>query len=106
MRSTLNLPQTEAEWQRTVTDYAESLGWDWLHIGRVGKYQANGAKGTLGKGFPDLLLVRHGIVRFVELKQQGEKLKPDQDRVMRKLWQCNYHIWRPSDFALMADTLR
>lgn len=103
---TITLPQTEAEWQRFVTDYAESLGWDWMHVGRVGKYQANGAKGTLGKGFPDLLLVRRGAVLFVELKQQGEDLKPDQLRVREKLEGTSYHIWRPSDFALMADTLR
>lgn len=96
----------ESEWQRTVTDYAESLGWDWLHIGRVGKYQANGAKGTLGKGFPDLLLVRRSQVLFVELKQQGESLKPDQQKVALKLSETNYHVWRPSDMALMADTLR
>lgn len=94
--------QTESEWQRFVTDYAESLGWDWMHVGRVGKYQANGAKGTLGEGWPDLVLVKGHRVLFVELKAQDGKLTVQQRRVLDIL---GGDVWRPSDFARMADVL-
>lgn len=48
----MQIPLTEAEFQKQVLDLALSLGWQWMHIGRVGKYTANGAKGTLGTGWP------------------------------------------------------
>lgn len=105
---TITLPQTEAEWQRFVTDYAESLGWDWMHVGRVGKYQANGAKGTLGEGWPDLVLVKDDRILFVELKAETGKLTDKQKHVLLILDTVSgtaCHVWRPSDFALMAEVL-
>lgn len=100
------IPQTESEWQRFVTDYAESLGWDWMHIGRTGKYTANGAKGTLGEGWPDLVLVKGSRIMFVELKAQTGKLTEKQKKVFLVLdpvAEC--YVWRPSDFAEMANIL-
>lgn len=100
------LIKTEADWQRVVTNYAESLGWDWMHIGRVGKHRANGAKGTLGKGWPDLFLVKGRRWLVVELKMPGESLSQQQSDVMLKMSKvAEYHVWRPADFALMAEVL-
>ena len=100
------IPQTEAEFQRVVTDYAESLGWHWLHIGRTGKYAANGAKGTLGEGWPDLFLVKGDRAMYVELKSQGGVVSERQKRVMMILSEvAEVYVWRPSDIALMAEVL-
>lgn len=104
---TMLIPQTEAEWMRFVTNYAESLGWDWMHVGRVGKYTANGAKGTLGEGWPDLLLVRGERLIFVECKAQMGVLTERQKRVLSILEAAvPCFVWRPSDFARMAEELR
>lgn len=101
------IPQNETAWMKVVTTAAAQAGWQWLHIGRVGKHRANGAKGTLGKGWPDLVLVRPGRLVFAELKMDGEWLKAEQAEVMEHLVNASaeYHVWRPSDFAQMMHVL-
>ena len=59
---------TESEWQQQVLKSAHQLGWQSMHIGRTGKHQAVGAKGTMGTGWPDLVLVKGGRIIFAELK--------------------------------------
>ena len=114
MAASLLIPQTEAEFQRTVTDLAESLGWDWMHVGRVGKYAPNGAKGTLGKGWPDLLLVRNERLIFAELKAQtAPPPSTEQRKVLDKLARLQLNksmdvfvfVWRPSDWSLILEVL-
>jgi len=101
------LPQNETEWQKVVTKAAVQLGWEWLHIGRVGKHRANGAKGTLGTGWPDLVLVNQSGLMFVELKMDGEQLSEQQKHVRSCLLYAGaeYHVWRPSDLAQALDRL-
>ena len=101
------LPQNETEWQKHVTQAAVQLGWEWMHIGRVGKYRANGAKGTLGTGWPDLFLCKPGRMLFVELKANGEQLTEQQRNVRSFLLSAGaeYHVWRPSDFAEIVHVL-
>lgn len=104
--SRLKIPQTEAEFQKVVTDYAEKQGWHWMHIGRVGKYAANGAKGTLGTGWPDLLLVRGRRVIFAELKAQDGFLSSQQTRVLSILGAAaEAYVWRPSDLPFILQEL-
>ena len=102
------LPKTEAAWQKIITTAAEQAGWEWLHIGRVGKHKANGAKGTLGKGWPDLFLVKPGRMIFVEVKgEDAPDLRMDQKLVMAALSNAGaeVYVWRPSDFAFAMDVL-
>ena len=97
---------TEAEWQKQVLKSAHTLGWQSMHIGRTGKHQAVGAKGTLGTGWPDLVLVKGGRIIFAELKGPDGVTTPEQKQVLSLLsnvGEC--HIWRPSDFGLVLDTL-
>lgn len=104
----LIIPETEAEFQKRVTDLAESFGWQWMHIGRVGKYVPNGAKGTLGKGWPDLVLTHPGEgVLFVELKVDGQFLSNDQQAVMQSLQAAHQRtdVWRPVDWPLILQVL-
>ena len=98
---------TESEWQQKVLLAALKLGWQTMHIGRTGKHQAVGAKGTLGIGWPDLTLVKGGRLIFAELK--GQKAPPPtaaQKQVLHQLsrW-AEVYVWRPSDFGLVLDTL-
>lgn len=102
------LPQNETEWLKVVTTAAQQAGWDWLHIGRVGKHKANGAKGTLGRGWPDLVLVRPGRMVFVELKaDDAPDLNLEQKLVIAALSNAGgeCYVWRPSDFAQMMHVL-
>jgi hypothetical protein len=96
----------ETEWQKQVLKSAHSLGWHSMHIGRTGKHQAVGAKGTMGTGWPDLVLVKGGRIIFAELKGTDGALSQEQKDVLALLvnvGEC--HVWRPSDFGLVLDTL-
>lgn len=105
----ITVPLTETEFQRQVVTVAEQLGWDWLHIGRVGKYVANGAKGTLGRGWPDLFLVRGDRIIVAELKAQKADPTPQhQLDVLNKLAGAlnEVYVWRPSDLPLIVECLQ
>ena len=99
---------TEAEFQRQVTEVAVREGWDWMHIGRIGKYTPNGAKGTLGTGWPDLVLVRGPRLIFAELKAQKAGITPQRQREVLSLLSqaAETHIWRPSDLPLILEVLQ
>lgn len=97
---------TESEWQKQVLKSAHTLGWQSMHIGRTGKNQAVGAKGTMGTGWPDLVLVKGGRILFVELKGEKGQLTPEQKLVLAILTQVGQvFVWRPSDFGQLLDTL-
>ena len=80
---------TEAELMHAVTDLATLLGWSWVHF-RPAMTQhgyRTPVSGPLGKGWPDLVLVRTRDRRclFLELKADGGKLTPDQKAVLDTL---------------------
>lgn len=108
MKQALSIPLTEAEFQSQVVNLAESFGWQWMHIGRTGKHVANGAKGTLGRGWPDLLLIRGSRIIFAELKaQKAPPLPEHQKAVLNILAQAaEAYVWRPSDLPFILEELR
>jgi hypothetical protein len=63
--------------------------------------------GPLGKGFPDLMMVRRGTIVFAELKAQGKYPTEDQKKVLAILSNTTPHVyfWRPSDFAWLMEVL-
>ena len=102
------IPLTESQFQRQVTDLAESYGWGWLHLERA--QTPNGwrtvASGTLSAGFPDLLLVKGRRVLFVELKGQRGALSPSQSNLLNgPLKEAEHYVWRPDDWAQVMDVL-
>jgi hypothetical protein len=113
LRALGTIPLTESEFQRQVVQLAENNGWDWMHIGRVGKHAANGAKGTLGTGWPDLVLVRGHRLIFAELKAESAPLpSTEQRKVLQVLWglmegipEIGVYVWRPSDLPLILEVL-
>jgi hypothetical protein len=82
---------TEAEWQRTVTEYATLRGW------RV--YHTHDSRRS-GAGFPDLTMVRTGRIVFAELKSEKGRVRPEQQDWLDELAVCcvEAYLWRPSDW--------
>jgi len=103
---------TEAQFQRQVTELAELLGWAWLHVrpGRTADSWRTPISGSLGKGWPDLFMVRErdGRRLAVELKGPRGRITPDQTRVSGILEAADIecYFWRPSDWAAIEEALR
>jgi len=105
----------EDTWQRQLVDLAAILGYHWLHV-RPGIRQSGAwsvpVSGTLGVGWPDLVLVRERDRRivFVELKAPGGKLTADQQRVLGILRAAGAEVytWWPADideaYAVLDST--
>lgn len=82
---------------------ATMLGWK--HAGFRAAQTEHGWRtpttGELGKGFPDLTLVRVRDQRlvFVELKAEDGRLSVEQEDVLMTLTAAGQecHVWRPSD---------
>lgn len=109
---------TEKAFQRQVTELAQLLGWHWVHVshspqvnrGIVTRYTTP-THGTLGKGWPDLMLIRERDQRliFAELKSEAGKVSPEQERVLDVLRALDgrlaavasplieVFVWRPHD---------
>lgn len=105
----LAIAQTEAQFQRAVIELAVLNGWDWLHIDRSRTREGfwlTAAKGTLSKGWPDLLLIKGNRLIFVELKSEKGKVKPEQYLRLAQLGAiASCYIWRPSDWDAMLEVL-
>lgn len=91
---------TERDWQQTVVDYATARGWRHYHTHDSRRSPA---------GFPDLILVRPPRLVAVELKAQDGKLTRAQVDWLGLLQACpqvETHVWRPSDWPDVEETLR
>lgn len=98
---------TEAEFQAQIVELAERLGWWWMHVEKrlVSRddgrdhYRETPTKGPLGKGWPDLVLVRDRVI-YVELKALRGTLKPEQKTVRDALRDADaeWYRWDPRDF--------
>ena len=105
---------TEREFQRQVTDLAELLGWTWCHWRPLrtsrGIWQVP-VEGPLGKGWPDLTLVRERDRQliFAELKRELERPTAEQvlvGQVLSALPGVAVHLWRPRDLRDPIETSR
>ena len=85
---------TEDELSRAVIDRATHYGWKVYSIARSDRGRLRCAS---SKGFPDLLLMRPGMIAFAELKRYGGKLTAEQDEWLRLLASTftNVHAWTP-----------
>jgi hypothetical protein len=100
---------SESDLQRAVTDLARLFGWTWVHH-RPAQTQhgwRTPVAGPLGKGWPDLVLVRvrDRRVLFVELKGTGGTLAPEQKAVLEELADAGQEVkvWWPAN--LDDDTI-
>jgi hypothetical protein len=92
---------TEADLREQVRDAAGLFGWE-MHFTWLSMHSP--------KGYPDLFLAHPEKKRILwaELKGEKGKLTPDQERWIQILRDCGQevHVWRPSDFDLIVETLR
>lgn len=98
---TLEHALSEAELQQSVVQMAHLYGW-LVHHGRPAR-TANGwcTPITGDVGFPDLVLVREGIIIFCELKSAEGRISTQQKKWLEQL--SNNHsvravVWRPRDW--------
>lgn len=100
----------EADFQIQVTELAERLGWTWVHFPTVKTVRRNrdGSErfvnetpyqGPLGRGWPDLVLVRERTI-YVELKSSTGRPSGAQTLVLGQLREagCEVYLWTPDDF--------
>ncbi|MGI8426073.1 MAG: VRR-NUC domain-containing protein [Actinomycetota bacterium] len=82
---------TEKQFQQSVVDLAQLLGWATFHSFDSRKSAA---------GFPDLVIVRDRVL-FAELKTESGKLAPAQGDWLAALRAAGalVYVWRPSDWA-------
>ncbi len=85
-------PMTENDLKTYVLKAAYDAGWLVEH-----HIQSN-RRGSQGRGWPDLSLVRDGEVIFIELKQEHAGLSPYQHSVQAAMGGRIYHVIRPSDW--------
>lgn len=101
-------PITEREWQEQVTDLAALLGWEWMHLraARTARGWRTPVSGTIGTGFPDLVLSRERLV-LVELKSDHGRLSPEQRAVHQALGRAGaeVYVWRPGDWDRIVEVL-
>lgn len=111
-RLTFALEQTEAQFQQAVQELATMKGWRWLHIQKALNdrgYWRTPITGSLGPGWPDLVLVRGDRLLFVELKAQHGKITGLQSEVLQVLGAipgAEIYVWRPSDWGTVEGVLR
>jgi len=67
--------------QKAIIDLAHAKGWLVAHFQSVKTEQRGWVTPVSadGKGYPDLTLVRDRVV-FMEIKGDGDRLRPDQDK--------------------------
>jgi hypothetical protein len=114
---------TEREFMDQVTQLAEIRGWSWAHFrpAMTTKGWRTPVSGPLGKGWPDLVLIRHGRIVFAELKSDAGHSTREQSLVLGCLMDVEHYNhefccpdatdirveeWRPVDWDLIEATLR
>ena len=91
---------SENEFQLWVTDLADLYGWRWYHTHDSRRSNA---------GFPDLVMVRSGVLIFAELKSQRGRSTAEQQSWLADLWTrdgVRAYLFRPSDMEAIEEVLR
>ena len=98
----------EDEWQDTVVQAAQLLGWRVAHF-RTARTKDGWRTPVAadGKGFPDLVLVGHGRLIVAELKSNTGRVTAEQQAWLDALTAAGIetHVWRPRDWHHVLETL-
>lgn len=102
---------TEADLQKLVTDAAELYGWLWAHFrpAQTARGWRTPVSGPIGKGFPDLVMVRprDNRLMFIELKADKGRVSEEQGYVMGLLHgAAEAYVIRPADFDEYLGLIR
>lgn len=99
------IAETEAGFQAAVVQLAELHGWRWWHDNDSRRNKS---------GFPDLVLVRDGVLIFAELKSETGRVSPAQTEWIGALEAVamsgiegvvEVHVWRPRDWESIVKVL-
>ena len=114
----------EAAFQSSVIELAQRLGWKVAHfrraltVDRRGRQRWQTPVTADGAGFPDLVLVRRGVLIFAELKTDTGTRPPAQRAWLRDLEDVPrsmrspdadrvlVRVWRPRDWLELELELR
>jgi hypothetical protein len=102
---------SESEFQSQVIELAQLFRWRVAHF-RPGLTQSGRwctAVQADGAGFPDLVLVRDGVLLFAELKSEKGRLSESQIEWIGELGNVQairVYLWRPSDWKAIEEVLR
>jgi hypothetical protein len=71
-------------------------------------YHHYDSRQSVGKGFPDLVLLREGRLLVAELKRQGRKPTTAQREWLDAFAAAGVetHVWKPSDWPKIETVLR
>ena len=89
----------ESEFQRSVVEAAEALGWKMI-------FHDNDSRRNTA-GLPDLILARERVV-FAELKSETGRVSSEQMMCVSLLRRAGaeVYIWRPSDMDAVMELLK
>lgn len=102
------LPETEAQFQARVIDFARALGWLVAHF-HDSRRQIGGrlVGDSDAAGFPDLVLVKRRVI-YAELKGEKTRLRAAQvvwHEALRAAGEEVY-LWRPADWPEIMEVLK
>jgi len=97
--------------QDQIIELAEQwLGWQTMHIrpARTKHGWKTPVQGALGKGWPDLVMLRGGRIIAAEMKTDKGKVTPEQADVIGLLQAAGVetYIWRPKYWDDIVEVLR
>ena len=103
---------SETEFQQTIIDLANALGWVVAHFRGVRVQRQDGSVyyqtpvQADGAGFPDLVLVKDYVI-YAELKTDTGKVSEAQTKWINLLSKagCDVYVWRPKQFEDIARIL-
>lgn len=102
------LPQTEAQFQAAVVDYARRNGWKTCHFHDSRRQVRPGVHvgDRDAAGFPDLVCVRERVV-YAELKGPKTRVSDAQLEWMQALSDAGeeVYLWRPKDWGDIEKVL-
>lgn len=93
---------TGTELEQNIVDTAHIYGYIAFHqrpgLNRDGSWTS--AIKYDGKGFPDLVLAGDKGILFIEVKGDGDKVRPDQEKWLTALRRggARVHVWTPAEW--------
>lgn len=96
----MTLPVREKDWQQTIVEAAQCLGWHCYHT-----YDARRS----APGFPDLVCAREGRMLAIEVKTERGTVSPHQAfwlDVLGTVPGVTAMVARPSDWEAIEAALR
>lgn len=105
--------QSEADFEKTVVEYAHLRGWKAVHMRTVKIKREDGATYYAtpftedGEGFPDWIFTRERVI-FAELKKEKHKYPKEQKQWRDWLLAAKqeYYKWKPSDWDEIVEVLK